>query len=110
MHYDNQNDNSKLMIKKITILIPTLILLMSNVYAHNYRMERPTRFTFVLDNQDTVLLTNTDRTSLNSICTEILEGERNLVTAILSFETDEQITFNYIDKTEVFHFLYELVQ
>ena len=85
------------MIKKIIILIPTLILLMSNVYADNYRMGRPIRFTFVFDNQDTALLTNTNRASMNSICTEILEGKRNLVTAILSFETDEQLTFKYIN-------------
>lgn len=78
-------------------MFSTMILLVTNLYAHKDRIERPVQFKFVFDNQDTLILNNTEKASLDSISAEIVNGKKNLTVAILSFETGEQIVYKYND-------------
>jgi hypothetical protein len=83
--------------RKTLIILSTLILLVTNLYAHKDRIERPIQFKFVFDNHDSLILNDTDKSSIDSLNQMILNGEKELANAIVSFETGEQIEFKYID-------------
>ncbi len=83
--------------RKILIIFSVMILLVTNLYAHKDRIERPIQFKFIFDNQDTLLLNDSDKVSLDSISMDFVNGVKNLDVAIITFETGEQITFKYND-------------
>lgn len=78
--------------------IATVILLLMNQHSfHKDKIARPTTFVFVFEDQDTITIPHTKKSSLDSICQALLENEKNLESAAVVFRTGERLTFTYID-------------
>lgn len=83
-----------ILLKKIKFIL-TLIFALNflTVFAHKDRIERPTTFLFVFQNQDTFKLNNPSDSLLKSFSEDIVNGKRKLQSAELFFETGEKMTF-----------------
>ncbi|MCL5129096.1 hypothetical protein [Algibacter sp. L4_22] len=81
--------------RKILILLSVFFLALTNMYASKDKYESPIQYQFIFKNSDTISIANTDKISLNSICSKIVNKKKILITAILSFKTGKQIKFNY---------------
>jgi len=78
-------------IKSILTLIFALNFL--TAFAHKDRIERPTTYQFVFQNQDTIKLSNPSDSLLKSYSDDIVSGKRKLQSAKLLFATGEIMTF-----------------
>ena len=81
----------KLLIKLLTIL--TFILAWTSVSAHKDRIERPKTYRLTFQDGHAVMLDNTNKPTLTSYCTDIVNGKRKLIKAELTFGTGETLTF-----------------
>ena len=78
-------------IKTISTLIFALNFFVA--FAHQDRIERPTTYQFVFQNQDTIKLNSPSDSVLKSFSDDIVNGKRKLESAELLFATGETITF-----------------
>jgi hypothetical protein len=85
-----QRDRPMRKIKAILTLIFVLYFL--DAFAHKDRIERPTTYQFVFQNQDTIKLSNPSNSLLKSYSDSIVNGKRKLQSAKLSFATGETLT------------------
>ena len=78
-------------IKTILTLIFALNFFVA--FAHKDRIERPTTYLFVFQNQDTIKLSNPSDSLLKSYSDDIVTGKRKLKSVELLFATGERMTF-----------------
>jgi len=80
--------------RKIRIIL-TLVFALNFffAFAHKDRIERPTTFRFVFQNQDVITLDNPSDSVLKVYSSEIVSGKRKLETVELLFSTGETLIF-----------------
>ena len=62
-------------------------------FVHKDRIERPTTYQFVFQNQDTIKLNRPSDSLLKAYSDDIVNGKRKLLSAELLFATGETLTF-----------------
>lgn len=75
--------------------ITIIILLLTNHSPHKDKIARPTQYTFVFENQDTIRIPHTNESALDSICKKLLQDKTNLISAEMILRTGEQLSFRY---------------
>lgn len=87
--------NAKRQMRHLKTILTIVVfgLTISNAFAHKDRIERPTTYQFVFQNQDTIKLSNPSDSLLKSYSNDIVNGKRKLQSAQLLFATGETMTF-----------------
>jgi uncharacterized protein YxeA len=82
--------------KQILIILTSILTFAtSNIYAHKERIERPTEYIFIFQNNDTIIVKSQNDSLLQSINLDIVNHRRELKETKLRFETGDEIMFEY---------------